>query len=258
MSGGTLGALLRERCQFENSIYRYAPGLGPLRALKRAARRLPDRFSPHVGEGKPSRFGVGDYVRVRDVPAVRTTLDARGTLRGLEFTGPQWAYCDKTFRVQSVVTRMMNDAGRMRRVARTVTLEGVTCDGPGRDAGCGRACPLLFRDEWLEPSTADVAEPAEPAARYATVKPVAEIAASLDRAGRRDGVMFAPAMNAYAGRRYAVHKRVEAVAATFWRRPRGEWYVLEGVRCLGEVLNGESPCHRGCGLLWHRDWLDFE
>jgi len=30
------------------------------------------------------------------------------------------------------------------------------------------------------------------------------------------------------------------------------------VKCRGESLTVEGPCHRGCGLLWHRDWLDFD
>jgi hypothetical protein len=250
--------LFRERCQFENTIYRYVPPMGELRAVRRAALRFPDRFAKRAGEGKPSRYSPGDWVRVLGRDAIRATLDANDALRGLVFTDVQWAYCGQTFRVQSVVRRMMNDAGRMRTIGRTVTLEGVLCDGPNRDGGCGRACPLLFRDEWLEPSSAQRAEPQTEASRFARVKPVAEIRATLDRNGRRDGVMFVPAMAQYAGGRFAVHKGVEPIAANAWRRRSGEWYVLTGVRCLGEVLNGAGPCHRGCGLLWHKDWLDFD
>ncbi|HZW54372.1 MAG TPA: hypothetical protein VFF00_10065 [Candidatus Elarobacter sp.] len=250
--------LLRERCQFENTIYRYVPPIGELRSLRRAAKRFPDRFSMPVGEGKPSRFAAGDWVRVRDAEAIRATLDERGALRGLTFTDEQWAYCGKTFRVDAVVRRMMNDAGRMRRIARTVALDGVMCDGPNRNGGCGRSCPLLFRDEWLEPSSAELAEPALEPVGFARVKAVAEILATLDAGGRRDGIMFSPAMTRYAGGRFAIHKRVEPVATTRWRRVGGEWYILTGVKCRGESLTVEGPCHRGCGLLWHRDWLDFD
>jgi hypothetical protein len=252
-----MAELFRERCQFENSIYRYAPLLGELRGLKRAARRLPDRFTKRAGEGKPSRYAPGDWVRVKDADAVRATLDAHDTLRSLPFTGVQWAYCGRTFQVETVVRRIMNDSGRMRTVGRTVALAGVTCDGPGADAGCGRACPLLFRDEWLTPSSAELAEPPRHE-RFARVKPLAAILATLDRDGRRDGVMFSAGMDRYAGARLPVHKRVEPVGARFWRRAGGEWYVLAGARCSGEVLNGDAPCHRGCGLLWHRDWLDLD
>jgi hypothetical protein len=252
-----MAALFRERCQFENSIYRYAPPLGELRGLKRAARRFPDRFSKRAGEGKPSRYAPGEWVRVKDADAVRATLDAHDALRSLPFTDVQWAYCGRTFQVETVVRRMMNDSGRMRTVGRTVALAGVTCDGPRADAGCGRACPLLFRDEWLEPSSPERAEPRR-YERYARVKPLDAILATLDRDGRRDGVLFAAGMDRFAGARLPVHKRVEPVGARFWRRAGGEWYVLAGARCSGEVLNGDGPCHRGCGLLWHRDWLDLD
>ena len=252
-----MAPVFRERCQFENTIYRHAPPLGSLRVLRRAARRFPDRFSKRAGEGKPSRFAPGDWVRVTPADAIRATLDASGALRALAFTDVQWEYCGRTFQVETVVRRMMNDFGRMRAVGRTVGLAGVTCDGPRADAGCGRACPLLFRDEWLEPSSAEHAEPAR-YDRYARVKPLPAILATLDGDGCRDGVMFSAAMGRFAGARLPVHKRVEPIAANFWRRAGSEWYVLAGASCLGEVLNGDGPCHRGCGLLWHSDWLEFD
>jgi hypothetical protein len=252
-----MALLFRERCQFENSIYRYVPPMGGLRKLRRAVRRFPGRFAKRAGEGRASRYVAGDWVRVKDADAVRATLDAQHALRALPFTDVQWAYCGCTFQVEAVVRRMMNDNGRMRTVGRTVALAGVTCDGPRADAGCGRACPLLFRDEWLEPSTPERAMPAR-SERFARVKPLAAMLATLDGAGRRDGVMFTAAMGRFAGARLRIHKRVDPIAANVWRRPGADWYVLAGAQCLGEVLNGEGPCHRGCGLLWHRDWLDLD
>ncbi|HEX3462425.1 MAG TPA: hypothetical protein VHS78_00045 [Candidatus Elarobacter sp.] len=249
--------IYRERCQFESSVYRYPGPFKTLRSLRRAVRRFPDRYAMARGEGKPSRYAAGDWVRVCDAEAIRATLDANGTLRGLAFTAEQWAYCGKTFRVDAVVRRMMNDYGRMTRVSRTVGLDGAACDGPHRDGGCGRSCALLFRDEWLEPSSAALAEP-RAHARYARVRPLAEIRATLDARGARDGIAFCAAMERYAGQRFPVHKRVQATAVTWWRRPGAEWYILDGLRCRGESLTTEGPCHRGCGLLWHRDWLELD
>ena len=40
-----------------------------------------------AGEGKPSRYAVGDWVRVKDAEAIRATLDQHDTLRGMAFTG---------------------------------------------------------------------------------------------------------------------------------------------------------------------------
>jgi hypothetical protein len=249
--------LLHERCQFENTIYRYAFPLGGARAIKRAVRRAPDRFAARAFEGQPSRYAAGDHVRVKETAAIRATLDRRGTLRGLAFTPEQWAYCGRTFQVERQVRRMMNDAGRMRALARTVALAGVACDGVDRSGGCGRACPLLFREEWLEPSSSELAAPLQ-SRGYARVKPLGEILRTLDGDSRCDGVMFSPAMARYAGARFPIHKRVQPVSATWWRRPGAAWYIFEGLRCLGEPLGGDGPCHRGCGLLWHESWLEFE
>ena len=253
-----MSLLFHERCQFENTIYRYTPPLGALRALRRTVRRFSGGFGKRAPLGKPSRYAAGDWVRVKDVGEVRATLDARERLRGLAFTPEQWAYCGKTFRVDAVVRRMMNDEGVMRSVGRTVSLAGVTCGGPAESGGCGRACPLLFRDEWLEPSSAERADPPREAPRYARVRPVAEILATLDAGRRRDGVLFTTEMERYAGARIAVYKRVQPVAATSWRREGAVWYVLAGARCSGAILGPAAPCHRGCGLLWHRDWIVLE
>ncbi|HEY0615375.1 MAG TPA: hypothetical protein VGC96_12065 [Candidatus Elarobacter sp.] len=257
MSSPIARRLFRERCQFENPIYNYTPPFGELRALKRAAQRFVGPFAKRAGEGKASKFAAGDFVRVRDAEAIRATLDEHDALRGLVFTPAQWESCGKTFRIETVVRRMMDDVGRMRAISRTVALENVMCDGPHGDHGCGRACPLLFRDEWLEPSAPELAEkPVYP--RYARVKPADEILATLDRNGLRDGLMFAPEMTRYAGGRFPVYKRVTHASTTAWRRASAETYVLAGVRCLGESLGRDGPCHRGCGLLWHKDWLEFD
>lgn len=252
-----MSLLFRERCQFENSIYRYAPPLGELRSLKRAVRRLSGRFSRRAGVGKESRYAVGDWVRVKDAEAIRATLDQHNTLRGMAFTGPQWSYCGKTFHVDGVVRRIMNDFGVLRAVGRSVSLAGATCGGPNDEGGCGRVCSLLFRDEWLEPSSADRAEP-PPERRSVRVKALDAIRATLAPDGRCDGVAFVPEMAKYAGVRLPIAKRVEPVRPTWWRHGRGEWYVLAGARCSGAILAAEGPCHRGCGFLWHRDWLEFE
>jgi hypothetical protein len=248
----------RERCQFENSIYRYVPPFATLRELRRAVRRLPDRNARHRRLGTPSGFAVGDWVHVLDADAIRKTLDERAMLRGLSFTPEQWASCGRTFQVETVVQRLMNDNGLMRPISRTVTLSGVTCDGPEHKGGCGRACPLLFRDEWLERSQAEHAQDEAKPTRFARVKSLAQILATLDRNGRRDGVMFFASMERFAGVRLPVVKQVQPVSATWWRRPGADWFILSGARCLGEQLQSEGPCHRGCGLLWHHDWLEFE
>jgi hypothetical protein len=85
----------QERCQFENSVYRYTWPLGMVRAVRNSLRRLRVRGLAG-GRGAASAFAPGDVVRVLDRDAVRASLDARGTLRGLLFTDEQWATCGNT------------------------------------------------------------------------------------------------------------------------------------------------------------------
>ncbi len=119
----------------------------------------------------------------------------------------------------------------------------------------------MFRDEWLEdavqPQPTESAGP--PAARFATVRSVAEIERTLDRHGKHRGLMFMPEMYSYAGQRFPIACRVERV----WEGGRQSVaedpvYVLHGLYCSGAVLGADGPCDRGCRLLWHESWLRLE
>ncbi len=146
-----------ERCQIENSIYRYTWPLNHVRVLRRAFRAL-RRKPDQIALGEPSRFSDGEWVRVKEAAEIRAALDRNGATRGLRWVEVMWPYCGKTFRVDGVLRRMMDDEGRMRSISRTVKLAGVHCDGVEKRGGCGRACPLMFRDEWLEPSSMELGE----------------------------------------------------------------------------------------------------
>jgi hypothetical protein len=146
-------------------------------------------------------------------------------------------------------------------VHRTVLLEGVHCDGDGHSiGGCGRHCPLMYRDEWLEPVEAPTAAPTpllQP--RYARVRPTDEIYATLDLRGRRDGLTFMPEMAAYAGKRLAITEKIERVYELDHHvQPRAPIYLLGGAHCTGAVLGAKGPCDRACAILWHEDWLILE
>jgi CelD/BcsL family acetyltransferase involved in cellulose biosynthesis len=203
---------------------------------------------------------VGQWVRVLDKERLQGTLDGRSRTRGLLFAPQQCDYVGATGRVTRVVRRIVDDDGRMRAVSRTVLVEGISCEGVSGTKGCGRACPLLFRDEWLEPAEPARRPPSPPAnARYALVRPLGDIEATLDRKHRRDGVSFEPAMALYAGQRFLVRRKVEDVfeagRAALVRAPV---YVLDGVACDGAPFGKDGPCDRGCARLWHGDWLEIE
>jgi hypothetical protein len=235
-------------------------GLGIRSGIKRA---LAGSRPPDDPLGAPSRFAPGDWVRVLDAPLVQSTLDANARLRGLKFIPQQWASCGRILRVQKVVRRMRDDRGGYRPISGTVLLEGVSCAGDGPDpAGCGRRCPTMFRDEWLEAVPRPRQAPPAPGPsrqRHARVRGAEEIAAGLDLAGRRDGVSFMPEMAAYAARRFPI---VEVIPKVFeydrWVDTVKPVYVLEGVHCGGAIPGEPGPCDRACAVLWHEDWLVIE
>lgn len=249
-----------ERCQFENSFYRYAFPFNLIRGVVHtlqllAGHRAEDRDAIELGE--PSRFQVGDWVRVKDTAEIQATLDGNDELRGRKFLSYHRPYSGRTYRVERVIRRRPTHAHRMEKLSRTVALEGAICDAPDGSAGCGQACSLFFLDEWLEPSRAGETEPrAFP--QTARVKPYDEIAATLDAKGRLDGISFSPEMAAYAGREFPVVRQVEEVRVPLpnWKRARAAFFILDGVRCSGQPRGGH--CDRNCGLLWHRLWLEMD
>ncbi|MEV7780700.1 hypothetical protein [Kitasatospora sp. NPDC088351] len=244
------------RCQYKSLPLRDLPPLGLVRQARMAREEARERHAGAPAPGRPSAFAVGDWVRVKDADAVRATLDEQDRHRGLWFTDSQWSYCGRTYRVEHIVRRMVDDHYRMRRLSSTTTLAGATCLGADRTQGCGLACALLFRDEWLEPSTAEAAH-VIPSDYRATVRSLPEIQATLDGSGRLHGVPFHPGMARFAGTRHgATHVGHRALA--WWQRPvGGDWYVLDSLRCGGEPLP-ETGCDRQCGLLWHASWLRLE
>jgi hypothetical protein len=229
--------------------------------IRAALKRVLGLRKPTERLGKPSVFAPGEWVRILEEPRLREILDTRARTRGLLFSPQQSAYCGRVARVARVVRRIVDDDGRFRAVSRTVLLEGITCAGIDGMHGCGRICPLLFRDEWLERADAPLraTDPAPPGVLWARVRSLAEIAATLDRRGRHGAVLFTPDMRQYAGRRFQVVRKLgqvfEADRDAVVEEPI---YVLAGPACDGEVFGTKGPCHRGCALLWHQDWLELD
>jgi hypothetical protein len=222
-------------------------------------RSLRQALAPSVPLGEPSRFAEGQWVQVLDVPGVRATLDQRSRTRGLLFLDYQWIYCGGVFRVQSVMRRMIDDDGFFRPISRTVLLEGIDCGGAHGTTGCGRHCPLMFRDEWLVPAAAPARAGASDAVAYKRVRPMGEIRATLDWQGKRHGLMFMPEMERWADQRFRLARTVQRVfeLGRHTATPR-TFYILDGLHCSGAVLGERGPCHRACSVLWHGDWLADE
>ncbi|HET7502506.1 MAG TPA: GNAT family N-acetyltransferase [Kofleriaceae bacterium] len=232
-------------------------GLG----IKSGIRRLvqpPPRRDPL---GAASQFAPGSWVRVKPAPALRELLDPRDRTRGLLFTQAQWDTAGQVFQVSRQVRRMRDDHGRFRPISRTVLLDGVDCAGHGPEpAGCGRHCPMMYRDEWLEPADAPARGPAQPVStRHARIRNLEDIRAGLDLLGRQDGLTFMPEMANYAGKRFPIAGKITSVFEyDRWIDTRAPIYILAGLHCAGEALGDRGPCDRACALLWHEAWLIIE
>jgi hypothetical protein len=206
--------------------------------------------------GEPSRYAAGDWVQVLDRESIQRSLDARSRTRGLSFLPYQWAFCEGVYRVQKVMQRIIDDDGICRPVSRTILLEDVDCGGPTGASGCGRRCPIMFRDEWVELAAAPAKSCATGTGAYVRVRSADEIRASLDWQGRRDRLKFMPEMYQWVGQRFRVAKKVERVVESGEpATTRHPFYILEGLQCSGAVLGSRGPCDRACSILWHADWL---
>jgi CelD/BcsL family acetyltransferase involved in cellulose biosynthesis len=211
--------------------------------------------------GEPSRFEPGAWVRVKSAEELRAVLGGKGRTRGLLFTEAQWKTADQVFRVAHHVRRLRDDHGTFRPVSRTVLLEGVDCAGDGpTPAGCGRHCPMMYRDEWLEPAAAPQRGPTQARpVRHARVRDLDEILAGLDLHGRRDGLTFMPEMRAYVGKRFAIANQLtEVFEYDRWTQTQAPVYILEGLHCTGAVVGKRGPCDRACALMWHETWLHVD
>lgn len=232
-------------------------GLGIKSGLLRVIKPPP----PRDPLGEPSRFEPGAWVRVKSADELRPVLDDRDRTRGLLFTEAQWKTAGQVFRVAHHVRRLRDDHGKFRPVSRTVLLEGVDCAGDGpTPAGCGRHCPMMYRDEWLEPAAAPQRGPTQGrSVRHARVRDLDEILAGLDLHGRRDGLTFMPEMRAYVGKRFAIASKLsEVFEYDRWIATRTPIYILEGLHCTGAVVGKRGPCDRACALMWHEAWLHVD
>jgi hypothetical protein len=87
------------------------------------------------------------------------------------------------------------------------------------------------------------------------VRSEAEILATLDEAGRLDGLPFMPEMLAYCGRQIRVFKRADKTCDTVWKtggRRMTNTVHLVDLRCDGQAHGG---CQAACLLFWKEAWL---
>jgi hypothetical protein len=92
----------------------------------------------------------GELVEVKSKEEILATLDFKSRNRGLEFSEEMLKYCGKRYRVWKRCDKMIIEQTRkIRQIANTVILEGVTCDGKAH-RGCQRTCWCMWREIWLK------------------------------------------------------------------------------------------------------------
>jgi hypothetical protein len=124
-----------------------------MKPLKTVLHRLPAVRRRPVAEAEtalPARHYRGQAVTVRSLAEILATLDADGKLAGLPFMPEMVPFCGRTFRVHRRAERTCVEGGHgLRRLADTVFLEGLRCDGSAHE-GCQRGCLLFWKEAWLQ------------------------------------------------------------------------------------------------------------
>lgn len=140
-------------------------GLGrPLRALYnlvaklRGTRPYPS-ITGTIAAGKPTpveRLDLqpGELVRVKPHDVILRTLDETARNRGMIFSAEMVAYCEKEFKVSSIVTRLVDEkTGRLIEMKTpAVILDGAICNARYLKnlLFCPRATYPYWREIWLE------------------------------------------------------------------------------------------------------------
>lgn len=99
---------------------------------------------------QPLNLKPGEYVRVKPLADIKSTLDQEGKHQNLLFAPAQADFCGQVMKVRDRVENIVLEATtKQRKLKDTVVLEGATCDGV-----CHRLCPrqslLFWRECWLE------------------------------------------------------------------------------------------------------------
>jgi hypothetical protein len=97
-----------------------------------------------------SSCGRGDLVQVKGLDEILNTLDAEGKLEGMPFMPEMARYCGQQVRVARRANKTCVEGFTLRRLERTVLLEGLRCDGSAHE-GCQRGCFLFWKEAWLRP-----------------------------------------------------------------------------------------------------------
>lgn len=131
------------------------------RRLKNRTNDLMNRLYQWAGMGtKPSISPVtivslglqaGDWVRVRSLKEIESTLNHWRQLKGCTFMPEMGEYCGSTQKVLKPMKRFVDERDlRVKKSNGIILLEGVMCRGTAEFGPCDRSCLVFWREEWLE------------------------------------------------------------------------------------------------------------
>jgi hypothetical protein len=92
----------------------------------------------------------GDWVEVRSLHEIVSTLDEKGKFKGLYFMPEMESFCGKKFKIFRKAEKIkLETNGELRKLKYpSYFLEGVYCSGIIQ-GGCDRSCFHYWREEWL-------------------------------------------------------------------------------------------------------------
>jgi hypothetical protein len=97
------------------------------------------------------RITKGDWVRVKTVEEIQSTLDRWQELKGCAFLSNMWQYCGTEQQVLISMERFLDERDyKVKKSKGIVLLKDVLCEGTPVFGQCDRRCHLFWREEWLE------------------------------------------------------------------------------------------------------------
>ena len=122
----------------------------PLRADSRGYQRIlvEKKQLSHTSEVLGLR--PGELVEVKSINEILATLGPDRKCKGLLWMTGMRKYCGKRYRVfKRIENILLETNGDSRKMANTVILEGVMCDG-AEFGDCDRSCFHFWREAWLK------------------------------------------------------------------------------------------------------------
>lgn len=102
---------------------------------------------------KPTKFKVGELVKVLSREDIFNTIDSGKATEGLRLTEQMLVYCGNKYKILKVISSFYNE--RKRRTVKPkkplYILEDVICNGEVNsfDIKCDHCCYLLWHEDWL-------------------------------------------------------------------------------------------------------------